>query len=232
VQVAIVFASRHPALTIKLVLTSKIVGVKIDPMLIVTEFISVDGVVEAPGDEDSVRGGWAFKYNRGTEGDTFKLDELMATGALLLGRRTYDGFANAWPSRTGEFADKFNSMPKYVVSSTLTEPTWSNTTVISLDDVPRLKGEVAGDIVVHGSGQLVRALTEARLVDEYRLMIYPVVVGAGARLFGETSDAISLKVAEVRPAGETVILILRPSEEPAAPSREQQLARAGIQERQ
>jgi dihydrofolate reductase len=199
-------------------------------MLVISEFITVDGVVDSPGDDDSLRAGWAFKYDRGSEGDKFKLDEVMSSGALLLGRRTYEGFADAWPSRSGEFADKFNSMPKYVVSSTLTEPTWNNTTVISLDDVPRLKGEVDGDILVNGSVQLVRALAETGLVDEWRFMIYPTVLGAGTKLFAESAEAIPLRVTEVRPAGETVILVLRPKAEPGATSREEQFARAGIEE--
>src|SRR5918997_4073299 len=154
--------------------------------IIVTEFVSLDGVMEAPGGgEDYKYGGWSFEVNRGEEGDRFKLDETLAADALLLGRRTYEGFAAAWPSREGEFADKFNDMPKYVVSSTLSDPEWTNTTVIEgdlADAVARLKEQHEGDIVVHGSVQLVQALIEQDLVDELRLMVFPVVLGSGKRI--------------------------------------------------
>ena len=133
--------------------------------IVVTEFISVDGVIEDPGgSEDFKYGGWSFEFSRGEEGDGFKLDETRASAALLLGRRTYEGFADAWPQRDGEFADLFNNMPKYVVSSTLTDPEWNNSTVIDPGDlageVARLRDEVGGDIVVHGSAQLAQALLE------------------------------------------------------------------------
>src|SRR5690349_8864645 len=154
--------------------------------IIVTEFISLDGVVEDPGGAENYRyGGWTFEIDRG-EGDRFKLDETMATDALLLGRVTYEGFAAAWPEREGEFADKFNSMPKYVVSSTLAHPDWTNTTVLGGDvaeSVERLKNELDGILVVHGSVQLVQALIEHDLVDELRLMVFPVILGTGRRLF-------------------------------------------------
>src|SRR5215213_3820011 len=132
--------------------------------LLVSQFMTVDGVVEDPGgSEDMDRGGWAFEFDRGEDGDRFKLDEVMAADALLLGRITYEGFAAAWPSREGEFADKFNNMPKYVVSTTLSVPEWNNSTVIS-DDVPgevsKLRQESDGEIVVHGSAQLVQALVD------------------------------------------------------------------------
>ena len=160
--------------------------------IVVTEFVSLDGVIEDPGgSEDFKYGGWSFEIDRGEEGDKFKLDEALEADALLLGRRTYEGFAAAWPSRDGEFADKFNNMPKYVVSSTLKDPEWSNSTVLEGDlaeEVSKLRQEVDGDIVVHGSAQLVQALVENGLVDELRLMVFPVVLGAGKRLFGETSD--------------------------------------------
>src|SRR6187455_3730922 len=140
--------------------------------IVVTEFVSLDGVVEAPGGgEGFVHDGWSFEFDRGDEGNRFKLEETMGSEALLLGRKTYEGFAAAWPSREGEFADKFNSMPKYVVSSTLESPEWSNTTVISGDlaqEVGRLKDSVDGDVVVHGSATLVQGLLEAGLVDELR----------------------------------------------------------------
>jgi dihydrofolate reductase len=183
--------------------------------IVVSQFVTVDGVVEDPGGSEHFdRGGWAFAYDRGEEGDRFKLDEVMSAEALLLGRRTYEGFAAAWPSREGEFADKFNSMPKYVVSSTLTEPDWNNTTVIDGDvaeGVGRIKGEVGGDILVNGSVQLTEALVEHGLVDEYRLMVFPTVLGAGKRLFGETSDARPLKLTDARPAGQTQILVYAPA---------------------
>ena len=183
--------------------------------VVVSQFISVDGVVEDPGGaEDFERGGWAFKFERGEEGDKFKLDEVMGADALLLGRVTYEGFAAAWPSREGEFADKFNTMPKYVVSSTLSDPDWSNSTVLQgdlSDEVSRLKEEIGGDILVNGSVQLVRELAERGLVDEYRLMVFPTLLGAGKRMFGDLSDAAALRLVESRPAGETLILVYRPA---------------------
>jgi dihydrofolate reductase len=186
--------------------------------IVVTEFVSLDGVVEDPGGaEDFKYGGWSFEISRGDEGDKFKLDETMASDALLLGRVTYEGFADAWPSRDGEFADKFNSMPKYVVSSTLKDPTWTNSTVLSGDvaaEVAKLKQQVDGDIVVHGSVQLVQALIDHDLVDELRLMVYPVVLGGGKRLFGETSDKKPLRLVESKVVGDGVsILIYRPAVE-------------------
>jgi dihydrofolate reductase len=185
--------------------------------IIVTEFVSLDGVMEDPGGaEDFEYGGWTFEIDRGDEGNQFKLDETIATEALLLGRRTYEGFAAAWPSREGEFADKFNSMPKYVVSSTLTGPEWSNTTVLSgdvVEEVSELKREQSGDLVVHGSAQLVQALMQNDLVDELRLMVFPVVLGKGKRLFGDTSGKKRLSLAESRTVGDGVtILIYRPAE--------------------
>src|SRR3954466_1024719 len=130
--------------------------------IVVSQFITLDGVVEDPGgSEKQERGGWAFKYERGPEGDQFKLDEVMASDALLLGRVTYEGFAEAWPSRTGDFADKFNNMPKYVVSSSLRDPEWNNTTVLSgdlADEVSKLRESTSGDVYVHGSAQLAQAL--------------------------------------------------------------------------
>jgi dihydrofolate reductase len=173
--------------------------------IVVTEFISLDGVIEDPGgSEDYTYGGWSFEFDRGEEGDKFKLDETNDSAALLLGRRTYEGFAAAWPSREGEFADKFNNMPKYVVSSTLKDPDWTNTTVIEGDvagSVQKLRDEVDGDVVVHGSAQLAQALIEEGLVDELRLMVFPVVLGTGKRLFGETSDKKKLKLTASKTVG-------------------------------
>lgn len=164
--------------------------------IVVSEFISLDGVVEDPGGAEGFdRGGWAFKFARGPEGDKFKLDEVMASEALLLGQVTYEGFAAAWPSRSGDFADKFNTMPKYIVSTTLKDPEWNNSTVISenvAEAVADLRQNVDGDILVNGSVQLVQTLMEHGLVDEYRLMVFPTILGAGKRLFGETSEAAAL----------------------------------------
>ena len=178
--------------------------------IVVTEFVSVDGVIEDPGGaEDYEHGGWAFEFSRGEDGDKFKLDETMDSAALLLGRTTYEGFADAWPSREGEFADKFNQMPKYVVSSTLKDPEWTNTTVLEGDlseSVAKLRDEVDGDIVVHGSAQLVRALIEHGLVDELRLMVFPVVLGSGKRLFSETSEKRPLKLTDSKTVGDGVAI--------------------------
>ena len=184
--------------------------------IVVTEFVSLDGVMEDPGgSEDFKHGGWSFEFSRGDEGDKFKLDEALEAEALLLGRVTYEGFAAAWPSRSGEFADKFNNMPKYVVSSTLGEPEWNNSTVIKGDvpeQVAKLKGEIDGDVVVHGSAQLVQTLLEHDLVDELRLMVFPVVLGSGKRLFGDMSDKKTLQLADSRTVGDGVmILIHRPA---------------------
>jgi dihydrofolate reductase len=183
--------------------------------IVVTEFVSVDGVVEDPGgSEDFERGGWAFEFNRGEEGDKFKFDETLGSDALLLGRVTYEGFADSWPQRTGEFADLFNSMPKYVVSSTLEDPEWTNTTVLEgdlADAVARLKEQHERDIVVHGSPQLVQALIQQDLVDELRLMVFPVVLGSGKRIFGETSDKKALRLKESMVVGDGVgILVYEP----------------------
>jgi dihydrofolate reductase len=180
--------------------------------IVVTEFVSLDGVFEDPGgSENYEHGGWSFRFNRGDDGDKFKLDETSASDALLLGRVTYQGFADAWPSRTGEFADKFNSMPKFVVSTTLTAPDWNNTQVINGDvasEVPRLKEQFGGDVVVHGSGQLVNSLKEQDLVDEYRLMVFPVVLGRGKRLFTDGGDLVSLKLQETKQVGPDGAIVL------------------------
>src|SRR5215207_4716505 len=167
--------------------------------------------MEDPGGaEDFKYGGWTFEINRGDEGDQFKLHETMAADALLLGRVTYEGFAAAWPSREGEFADKFNTMPKYVVSSKLEEPEWTNTTVLRgniAESVGKLKQERDGEIVVHGSAQLANELLEQDLVDELRLMVFPVVLGTGKRLFGETTDKKSLKLVDSKIVGDGVAIL-------------------------
>jgi dihydrofolate reductase len=182
--------------------------------IVVTEFISLDGVIEDPGGAEGFRhGGWTFAFNTGDEGNKFKLDETLGAEALLLGRVTYDGFAAAWPTMegTGEFGEKMNGMPKYVVSSTLRDPEWNNSTVLGGDvgdAVAKLKQDVDGTILVAGSAQLAQALVERDLVDEIRLMVFPVVLGTGKRLFGETSDKKPLRLAESRTVGTDGVTIL------------------------
>src|SRR5215213_2818913 len=170
--------------------------------IVISEFVSLDGVIEDPGGAEGFRhGGWTFAFNTGDEGNKFKLDETLGAEALLLGRVTYDGFAAAWPTMegTGEFGEKMNGMPKYVVSSTLGEPEWSNSTVLRGDvaeEVAKLKREIDGVILVAGSAQLAQGLIEHDLVDELRLMVFPVVLGTGKRLFGETSDKKPMRLAD------------------------------------
>jgi len=180
--------------------------------IVVTEFVSLDGVMEAPGGGESYKHqGWTFAVDRGAEGDKFKLDEALAAEALLLGRVTYEGFAAAWPKMEGEFADKFNGMPKYVVSSTLTDPTWSNTTVLDgdlADQIDRLKDSTDGELVVNGSAQLVQGLLDHDLIDELRLMVFPVVLGSGKRLFGESEQKHSLKLSSARTVGDGIAILI------------------------
>ena len=185
--------------------------------LVVTEFVTLDGVMEDPGGaEQTPNGGWAFRFERGPEGDKFKLDELMAADVQLLGRRTYEGFAAAWPSMTDDvgFADKMNSMPKYVVSSTLQTAAWNNSTILRgdvVDEVTRLKQAPGRDILVAGSCQLVQTLARHQLVDEYRLMIFPIVLGSGKRLFGEGLPATPLKIVESQQMGAVLTVRLQPA---------------------
>jgi dihydrofolate reductase len=185
--------------------------------IVVTEFVSLDGVIEDPGGaEDYRHGGWTFKFDRGPDGDKFKLDEAMSAQALLLGRRTYEGFAAAWPSMQGDFADKFNNMPKYVVSSTLSEPAWNNSTVLGGDivaEVAKLKDSLAGEISVHGSAQLAQTLLEHGLVDELRLMVFPVVLGSGKRLFAAGEEKKTLRLSSSKTVGEGIAILIY---EPAA----------------
>jgi dihydrofolate reductase len=181
--------------------------------IVVSQFVTLDGVLEDPGGSESFeRGGWAFQFDRGDDGDKFKLDEVMASDALLLGRVTFEGFAAAWPSREGDFADKFNTMPKYVVSSTLSDPEWANSTVIGVGDVGGLKDQHETTLV-NGSKRLVDALFEEGLVDELRLMVFPVVLGGGKRAFGDTSAARPLRLVESMPVGPdgVVVLTYRPA---------------------
>jgi dihydrofolate reductase len=190
--------------------------------IVVTEFVSLDGVMEDPGGaEDFAHGGWTFEIERG-DGDRFKLEEAREADALLLGRVTYEGFAAAWPSRDGEFADKFNGMPKYVVSSTLEDAEWNNTTVLDggvVEEVTKLRQGPEGDIVVHGSAQLVQALLENELVDELRLMVFPVVLGSGRRLFGSTDGKRRMRLTDSKTVGDGVAILIyepAPSEQAAA----------------
>jgi dihydrofolate reductase len=160
--------------------------------IVMSENVSLDGVIEDPaGDEGFRHGGWVGRITDREELAKVTLDEALGTEALLLGRRSYEWLAARWPSRSGELADRLNSLPKYVVSSTLQDPEWNNSTVLKGDvvnEVSKLKHELNGEIVVPGSFQLLRTLIEHDLVDELRLKIYPVVLGAGERLFGDTSD--------------------------------------------
>jgi dihydrofolate reductase len=179
--------------------------------IVVTEFLSLDGVMEAPGGEEFKYKGWSFEFDRGEDGNKFKLDETHESEALLLGRVTYEGFAAAWPSREGEFADKFNNMPKYVVSSTLENPEWNNTTVLKgdvVDEVSKLRQAQDGDVYVHGSCQLAQTLIEHDLVDELHLMVFPVVLGTGKRLFGETSDKKTLRLVDSKTVGDGVAILV------------------------
>jgi dihydrofolate reductase len=184
--------------------------------IVVTEFVSLDGVMEDPGGAEGFEhGGWTFKFDRGEDGDTFKLRETLDAEAQLLGRVTFEGFAAAWPSMQGEFADKFNEMPKYVVSSTIKDPEWNNSTVLGgnvVEEVSKLRDITGGDILVAGSAQLVQSLIEHDLVDELRLMVFPLVLGKGKRLFGETSGKKRFRLTDSKMVGEGIsILIYEPA---------------------
>ena len=178
----------------------------------VTEFVSLDGVMEAPGGDDNFeRGAWSFEFDRGDEGNAFKTGETTDADAMLLGRRTYEAFARSWSSREGEFADVFNNMPKYVVSSTIENPHWGETTVLQGDvatAVTEARDRHEGHLIVHGSCQLVQALIEEDLVDELRLMVFPIVVGYGKRLFGDTSGTKKLTLAEANTVGDGVLTLV------------------------
>lgn len=177
--------------------------------IVVTEFISLDGVVEAPGGADFKYPNWSFAFDRGPEGEQYKEEEALGASALLLGRTTYDGFAQAWPQYEGELADKYNSMPKYVVSSTLTDPGWNNTTVLTGElatEVGRLKDEIDGDISVAGSISLVQSLLAHDLVDELHLMQFPVILGYGKRLWGDTPDKLAWELIQSTTYGAGVLV--------------------------
>ncbi len=183
--------------------------------LVVSQFVSVDGVFQDPGGVGEIdRGGWSFKAEHGEEFDKFKFEELMAADAQLLGRITYEGFAKAWPQMEeteGEFAVKMNSMPKYVVSTTLENPEWNNSTVIKdnvADEVRKLKAEIDGDILLAGSGKLTQTLLDEGLVDEWRLMIFPIIVGQGKHLFGEQRDMSELTLKDSKTIGPDGIIVL------------------------
>jgi len=178
----------------------------------VTEFVSLDGVMEAPGGEDFKYPGWSFEFERGDDGNAFKLEETMAADSLLIGRRSYESFAGAWPGREGEFADKFNSMPKFVVSTTLGEADWNNTTVLDSGDataqVRELKERFDGEIQVPGSHRLVQELIEADLVDQVNLMVFPVILGTGKRAFERFDDRRKLRLKESKVVGEGVLVLV------------------------
>jgi dihydrofolate reductase len=184
--------------------------------IVVSEFVSVDGVMEDPGGSEGTRNaGWTFRFDRGTEGDGFKLDEVLDAGALLLGRITYQGFASAWPTIEDPvgFAAKMNAMPKYVVSNTLADADadWNNSTVLRGDavaDITALKKGFDGDLLVNGSASLVQLLAEHGLVDEYRLMVFPILLGSGKRLFGDLGEAPFLHLDSVQTIGDDGIVVL------------------------
>jgi dihydrofolate reductase len=185
--------------------------------LVVTEFVTLDGVMEDPGgSEKTANGGWAFRFERGPEGDQFKLDELRDADVQLLGRTTYEGFAAAWPSIKDDvgFADYMNSMPKYVVSSTLQKAEWKNSTILRgsvVEEVSRLKQQSGRDILVAGSAQLVQTLAHHHLVDAYNLMIYPVILGSGKKLFVDGLPPTPLKLLESRQMGAVLTVRLQPA---------------------
>ena len=185
--------------------------------VVVTEFVTLDGVIQAPGGgEEFEHAGWSFEFDRGDDGDQFKLDELNAADVQLLGRVTYEGFAKAWPTMGDDeagFAQKMNSMPKYVVSTTLSDDDagWENSTVIRDDvagHVRKLKGEVEGDILIAGSATLVKSLAADGLVDEYRLMVFPIVLGTGKKLFADGFDTSKLKLTDSKTVGSDKIMVL------------------------
>jgi dihydrofolate reductase len=185
--------------------------------IVVSEFLSLDGVMEDPGGaEGSRHGGWSFQFDD-PDGMKYKLDEVLEHEALLLGRVTYEGFAAAWPGMTDDvgFADKMNEMPKYVVSGTLDHADWNNSTVLRgdvADEVRSLRQQEGGDILVAGSARLVRALAAADLIDEYRLMVFPIVLGEGKRLFDGMTEPAVLRLVDVRPlhSGTLILTYHRP----------------------
>ena len=181
--------------------------------IVVTEFVSLDGVMEAPGGEPGFKyPDWTFEFDRGDDGNQFKLDETRRADALLLGLRTYESFAGAWPKREGEFADKFNAMPKFVVSTTLKDPEWNNTTVLDSGDataqVRKLKEEFDGELQVPGSHRLVQELIESDLVDQINLMVFPVILGTGKKAFEEKLEKRDLRLKESNVVGDGVLVLI------------------------
>jgi dihydrofolate reductase len=180
--------------------------------IVVTEFVSLDGVMEAPGGEDFKFPGWSFEFDRGDDGNQFKLEETRQADALLIGLRTYESFAGAWPKREGEFADKFNAMPKFVVSTTLKDPEWDNTTVLDSGDataqVRKLKEEFDGELQVPGSHRLVQELIERDLVDQINLMVFPVILGTGKKIFEEKPERRNLRLKESKVVGDGVLVLI------------------------
>jgi dihydrofolate reductase len=180
--------------------------------IVVTEFASLDGVMEAPGGEEFKYPGWTFEFDRGEDGNQFKLDETREADGMLIGRRTYESFAGAWPQREGEFADKFNSMPKYVVSTTLKDPEWNNTTVLDSGDataqVRKLKEEFDGELQVAGSHRLVQELIDGDLVDQINLMIFPVILGTGKKVFEERAERHNMRLKEATVVGDGVLVLI------------------------
>ncbi len=180
--------------------------------IVVTEFVSLDGVMQAPGGEEFKYPGWSFEFDRGDDGNQFKLEETRRADALLLGRRTYESFAGAWPQREGEFAEKFNTMPKFVVSTTLQDPEWSNTTVLGSGDataqVRELKAEFDGELQVPGSHRLVQELIASDLVDQINLMVFPVVLGTGDKVFEEMPERRTLRLEESKVVGDGVLVLV------------------------
>jgi dihydrofolate reductase len=181
--------------------------------IVVTEFVSLDGVMEAPGGEPDFKyPGWTFEFDRGDDGNQFKLEETRQSDGLLIGRRTYESFAGAWPNREGEFADLFNAMPKFVVSTTLKDPEWNNTTVLdsgdATADVRKLKAEFDGELQVPGSHRLVQELLAADLVDQINLMVFPVVLGTGKKAFEEAADRRNLTLKESKVVGGGVLVLI------------------------
>jgi dihydrofolate reductase len=178
--------------------------------IVISENVTLDGVIQDPsGDEGFTRGGWVGRVTDREEAGKLLLSETLGAEAELYGRRTYEFLAARWPSRSGELADRLNSMPKYVVSSTLEDPEWNNTTVLkgdAVEEVSKLKQEFDGEIVIPASIQLVRTLLERDLVDELRLLVYPVVLGAGERLFGETVDKKPMRLLETRTVDDLALL--------------------------
>ncbi|HEY8236244.1 MAG TPA: dihydrofolate reductase family protein [Gaiellaceae bacterium] len=179
--------------------------------IVISENVSLDGVIQDPaGDEGFRVGGWVGLIKDSPELSKLALDEALGAEALLLGRRSYEWFAARWPSRSGELADRLNSLPKYVVSSTLEDPAWNNSTILKgdvVDEVSKLKQELDGEIVVPGSFQLLRALMEHDLIDELRLKIFPVVLGAGKRLFPETSDKKPMRLVDTQTVEDGVAIL-------------------------